>query len=284
MYFFFSLLPKNLCSFLFGKIAFCRLPKWLLQPLIAWYCRHYAVSTEEIELPLEAYPSLGAFFIRNLKSGVRPLGSGLLSPVDGRLTSHGPIASGMLLQVKGKYYGLSDLVRDRELCKKFSNGYYLTIYLAPGDYHHIHSPMSGRIFGSLYIPGTLWPVNSWSTAHIDHLFCRNERLLTLLQQGEQGPAVGVMMVGATNVGSIATSYSSFRSNSWQRIIGRRKEVQWQPLDPPQSISAGERLATFRLGSTVILLFQQGQFTPGSACSAGPVRYGSSLGRLAVGNT
>jgi len=63
---------------------------------------------DEVAAPLESYPTLGAFFSRQLIEGARPVTPiGMASPVDGRVISCGPVCGDLLEQVKGKTYSLS---------------------------------------------------------------------------------------------------------------------------------------------------------------------------------
>ena len=274
MYALLKFVPKNSLSMLTGCLANVRIPSFLHQLLLHWYCRKYFVNLEEMELPLEAYHTLGAFFVRNLKAGVRPVGEGLVSPVDGKIQEHGVIEHDRLFQAKGKHYSLVDLVGSRQLAEKFNGGYYVTIYLAPGDYHHIHSPIEGKVTKSIYIPGTLWPVNQWSVRNVDNLFAINERLISVVSStaGE----ILVVKVGATNVGSIGVEYDNFRTNS--RFLRDNSAAVTREYPKPWIVAKGGRLGTFNLGSTVILIMEPGRFKPGDLKVGEGVKFGQTLGQ------
>ncbi len=283
------ILPKNLLSFFFGKLALLRFPGFLQRPFLRRFAKGVGANLAEAEFPIEHYRSLSEFFLRDLKPGLRPIGQGVVSPVDGRIPEHGKIESDRLMQVKGWEYRLSDLLEDQGQVQRFRDGYFITIYLAPKDYHHIHAPVDGEIAECYYIPGTLWPVNEQTVRKIDRLFCVNERVATILSGVNCGSgdnpscSVGLVAVGATNVGSIALTYDSAVSNSWSRVrdsfCGRKTDIRRTVYVPRPKIEKGERLASFRLGSTVILLFEAENFVPGPRCSSGTVRLGESLGVL-----
>ena len=97
---------------------------------------------------------------------------------------------------------------------KYENGGYLTIYLAPHNYHHIHSPVHGRVTKVVHIPGSLWPVNSWSVGNIDGLFICNERIIVHLLS-DNGSLL-LVMVGATNVGKITLNFNKeiYHNRNW----------------------------------------------------------------------
>ena len=282
-------LPKNLLSAVFGRFAALELPAVLNVSLLTWYAKRYRVNLEEAEKPLNEYPSLLKFFTRNLRSGIRPIGEGVVSPVDGRISELGPIRNGELVQAKGIFYSLDQLLGSADLAARYREGYFLTIYLAPGDYHHIHSPVDGDIGEFVALPGTLWPVNEGSVCQIPKLFCENERLISFVESRDFG-TVAVVKVGATNVGSIRLTYDSFVTNRspatrtfsalWSKVLGRKVPpgpgVFHQVYREKKEVKKGERIATFELGSTVILLFEAGKFSPHADCRRGVIRLGNQL--------
>lgn len=271
----FSLIPKNCLSAVFGRLAALKLPVTLNRLVLRTYARHFGVNLDEAQKELSEFPSLAEFFVRDLKPWVRPTGEGVVSPVDGKLTEFGKIEEGRLLQVKGKYYRVADLLRDEALAEKYRDGFFLTFYLAPGDYHHIHAPVDGRIKRAIHIEGSLWPVNRWSVECIDELFTVNERVITLLESSSG--TVAVVKVGATNVGSISLTYTDVKSNRPPYLrFRRRSQVHQHELAQEVAVKKGERLGTFHLGSTVVLLFEANCFTPGTRCAPGVIRYGETI--------
>lgn len=277
MYWFLFLLPKNYLSYYFGKLARIKFPGCLMTRFLRFYCRRYGVDTSEAEHELSEYQCLQDFFVRNLRSGLRPVGEGLVSPVDGRVVECGQIIEGKLIQAKGRFYQVSELLGNTQIAQRFNGGYYITIYLAPGDYHHIHSPVTGHITNAFYIPGKLWPVNDWSVKHIKNLFSENERVVSIIES--KGVAVGVVKVGATNVGSITVGYDDIVSNSYPKLGKGGASMASFNYPYPKLIQSGERLATFNLGSTVVLLIERGHFLPGSLCRTGKIKFGQTLGTI-----
>ena len=250
LFHFFYLVPKNWLSYITGKIASSTLPFNLHSYLKIWFVNRYKCEVSEAEFPLDKYQTLRDFFVRTLKEGSRPIAdSAVISPVDGTITQKGAfnIDDPELQQVKGKCYQLSKLVGSQYDVSDFKAGCYFTFYLAPYNYHRIHSPVHGRVTRVVHIPGSLWPVNSWSVKNIDGLFVCNERIILHILSGSG--SLLLVLVGATNVGKITLDFS-------REIVGnqpgRREIVTWTPPSPIE-LNKGEPLGCFDMGSTVILI-------------------------------
>ena len=70
----------------------------------------FSVNLSEAEFSdIGAYRSLGHFFARCLRPGVRPIAQAgaLVSPADGTVTHQGPFTGGFLQQVKGVHYSIN---------------------------------------------------------------------------------------------------------------------------------------------------------------------------------
>ncbi len=250
--FLFKIIPKGFISRLFGIITDVKLPGFILTSIIDRFCAGYDVKKEEILYPEQGFMTFNAFFTRNLKDGIHKVDSEngiIVSPVDAKISSYGNIEKGSLLQAKGIRYQLGDLIPS-EISNKFQNGSYITLYLSPGDYHHIHTPVDGDIIGFFAIPGKLFPVKEFMVNGLDNLFSKNERMICYLKN-DKGLAA-VCMIGAMNVGRISLSFSDLETN---KVFRRQKEF-FYPTDLQSSVQKGERIGTFNLGSTVILLFQK----------------------------
>ncbi len=271
-YLFLRLLPKNLISKFLGKLADIQLPSPLLVSFIQLYSKVYAVNLNEIKAPsLASFKSFNDFFTRQLNPKSRPIDNNpdsVISPVDGKIAEYGDITNGLLIQTKGIYYSLNDLVGTKQ-ASLFKDGYYITFYLSPSDYHRIHAPISGRITEFSYFSGNLWPVNDFGVKHVGGLFSINERIVTALE-GKNG-SVGMVKVGATVVGKIKVEYSDLASNT-----GEKTQLHL-PVFPARLFEKGDEVGRFQLGSTVILLFQKGQFTPRDLQKQKSVKMGQPIG-------
>jgi phosphatidylserine decarboxylase len=243
--------PKNHLSRFIGRLVHARLPQPVARRLVRWFAETYQIDVDAAGKELQHYPSIGHFFTRDLREGLRPIEGDFVSPVDGVLRNYGAIADGRLEQIKGKTYTLSRFLGDAEFARRYENGAFFNLYLSPQDYHHVHSPVSGKIVRSVHIPGKLWPVNDWSLANVDELFSINERVVTYIECAYG--LVAAVMIGATNVGKISVVYDTFISNA----AGTTKTVT-RTYDPPIDIAAGARLGTFHMGSSVVMLIEPGR--------------------------
>ncbi len=252
-YVFMKLLPKNAASRLFGAFTRLRIP-FLSKIARNAFANYYKLDMSEAEYPLSHYRNIGELFIRKLKPGMRPVADAeVVSPVDGVLSQTGTFDddSQTLIQAKGKTYTLKSLLRSEKLAERFKSGAFATIYLAPFNYHRIHSPVSGDLVLSSYCPGTLWPVNAGSVERVEGLFCINERLTSQIRLAD-GSEVLVVKVGATNVGRIGVVYSDTIMTNAGKLPRDSKRLDWIP-NKQFSFEKGGELGRFEMGSTVILV-------------------------------
>jgi phosphatidylserine decarboxylase len=246
--------------------------------LITKFVRLYDVDIDDVKLDVPAdFATFNDFFVRELEDGARPVAgqaNAIVSPVDGTVSSAGPIHGESIFQAKGLEYSLDDLLAtDLQEARNYVDGAYATIYLAPYNYHRVHAPLDGRIVAARYVPGDLFSVNNATAAHVHGLFRRNERLV-LHFDSSAGPWV-LIFVGALNVGSISTP--------WGGEIRPRKKgvVEMISLEEgPREVHKGDLLGWFNMGSTVIMLL------PGGCCewhdelqTDQTVRMGESIGTL-----
>ena len=244
-----KLLPRKRLSKLVGKWAFKKFPKPLQIQINLAYARWFQINLNETEFPYSDYNSLGDFFIRRLKPSARPLASEpLVHPADSLITQHGRINNSTLVQAKGKNFSLEKLIQIPDAKEKYDDGYFLTYYLSPKDYHRVHSPVSGFITQMQYCTGDLWPVNAWALEAIPELYSENERIYVEIAT-ENGP-VGVIFVGATNVGSIVLSFDKKIFTNWK--LTTQLKVYEQPIE----VEKGAELGMFKMGSTVVVLYNR----------------------------
>ncbi len=223
--------------------------------LITKFVSLYDVDIDDVKLDVPGdFETFNAFFIRELDSNARPVdpdSNAIVSPVDGTISSAGAIRNNSIFQAKGLDYSLEDLLAtDLQDARRYVDGLYATIYLAPYNYHRIHAPLDGKIIAANYIPGDLFSVNTATAANVPGLFRRNERLV-LHVESVHGP-YAMVFVGALNVGSISTP--------WSGEIRPRKEgvVEMINLEKgPDEVGKGDLLGWFNMGSTVILLLPAG---------------------------
>lgn len=271
------LLPQALLGRLVYALARVRTP-WLKDMLIKGFVRLYDVDTSEAENPVPSgYSNFNDFFTRSLKPGARPLDADpavISCPADGTVQRAGTIRNGTLIQAKGISYTAADLLGDPDAAQAYDGGHYLTVYLAPYNYHRVHAPLTGQLQAMHYAPGARMAVNQTTAAAVPNLFAGNERLACHFSTAT-GP-YAIVLVGALNVASISTAWAG--------------EVL--PASPPRfrdwryrgqaavQLARGDYLGHFNLGSTIVLLLPPGIGELDSDLNAGrPVQVGERIGRL-----
>jgi len=246
--------------------------------LITKFVHLYDVDIDDVKLDVPGdFETFNAFFIRELENNARPVDANtqsIVSPVDGTISSAGPIRDNSIFQAKGLEYSLEDLLAtDLQDARRYIDGSYATIYLAPYNYHRVHAPLDGKIVAARYIPGDLFSVNTATAANVPGLFRRNERLVVHLRSAH-GP-YAMVFVGALNVGSISTP--------WSGEIRPRKTgvVEMISLEKgPDAVRKGDLLGWFNMGSTVILLLPAGAGTWKTGLDPkSTVRMGESIGAV-----
>ncbi len=322
------LLPWNIASYIWGKFHHITLPVWAREPVYMAWTIAFKCNLDEMRYPLVSYRCLGDFFSRPLKDDMRPVHptTPLVSPVDGTIYSCTKVENGrqrldesVVRHVKGLNYSFrsflgakSNLYEEKsEKCGGENNSkgkktslYQCVIYLAPGDYHRIHSAADWTINRRKHFPGALLPVNPVFVKHIKGLFAVNERVVIegtwnanvvvpgqqkQEEEQEKGHEVetkeqkeeeekyffSLSAVGAYNVGSIELNFD-------QQVVTNEKPhrissfVPKNPENPDadlavrcpdrnythdrifpsgMNVQRGEEVAKFKLGSTVVLIFE-----------------------------
>jgi phosphatidylserine decarboxylase len=226
------------------------------------YCSAYAVNMGEALDP-GPYPTFDAFFTRPLRPGARPIHSdALVSPADGKLSALGPVDAGDQILVKNQRYDVAELIGDSKDAARYRGGEFAVVYLAPSDYHRVHSPVSGDVHVVRGVPGDLYPVNSIGEAHIEGLFVRNNRVTVAIDTPSMG-RVSVVLVGATIVGRISVTM----------IPEPAAPIGETRLSGPYHVEKGGEIGMFHLGSTAVVLVEPGVHI---ARQVGTIRMGESL--------
>ncbi|MFW6345745.1 MAG: archaetidylserine decarboxylase [Halomonas sp.] len=265
-------LPHHLLSRLVGRLAECRQPA-IRNALVRAFIRQFRVDMDEAAEPdPSAYASFNDFFTRALKEGARPIGEGMVSPADGRLSQFGAIEAGQLLQAKGHHFSALELLGgDGDAARRFLGGSFATVYLSPSDYHRVHMPVGGTLTEMVYVPGRLFSVNAATTEHVPGLFARNERLVCHFET-EHGP-MALVLVGAMIVAAIETVWAG------QITPLPRGDVQRIRFDTPVHLEKGEEMGRFKLGSTVVMAFAEPLAFSDAIEPGAKVQMGQSLGQV-----
>lgn len=233
----------------------------------------YRIDMTEFEGDSPAdFASFNDFFARGLRAGSRPMPDDpglVVSPADGTVSQAGTIAAGRLMQAKGREYSVAELLGGSDFAADLAEGSFVTIYLAPHNYHRVHAPCSGQLVESTEIPGRLFSVNGVTERHVDRLFARNERLVLRIRAsfGEYA----IVLVGAMIVASIRVTWPG-PSSPYRRQTSRT----------PDGVvfERGDEVGAFLLGSTVIVLFPDAAVDLANAVVPGlQVRMGTAIGTL-----
>jgi phosphatidylserine decarboxylase len=255
---------RRASSRLFGWLSDRRLPRPLRAPIYRAYARAYGVELDQLRLALADHPSFGAFFVRRLREGARPLPDDprlLFSPCDGTLQALDRIERGTILQAKGRPYPVAELLGPLSSGFELEGGCAWTIYLSPRDYHRVHSPVAGRLARVAWIPGDLLSVGPRVLARREKVLSVNER--SVLRLEDDGRALALVMVGALNVGRI-------------RVVGVEPGADVPARGLP--LERGGELARFEMGSTVVLLTPPGCWEPLPGLEPGAaLRLGQPIG-------
>lgn len=265
-------LPQILLTRLIGWFA-TREAEWFKNLLIRGLVRGYSINTREAagRVP-EDFASLNAFFTRTLREGAREIDdtpNAIVSPCDGAISQLGAIEDGRILQAKGFRYTVAELIDDEAQAARFEGGRFMTVYLAPYDYHRVHMPIAGTIHDHRHVPGRLFSVNGATAAAVPRLFSRNERRIFHID----GVApMAMVMVGALNVGSITTT--------WHGAVTAGYHERPLPLPLPEMpLECGETVGWFNMGSTVILLAPRGAAWREGLVAGDVLRMGERIGVL-----
>ena len=235
-------------------------PGWLVQSAVRSWIRRDGIDMRDFEPG--PYRSLQEFFLRRLRPGARPLGEGIVAPVDGCVVGTGRIERGTILQVKGHPISVDALVNGERASKAegrlhdlsldaYEGGTYLTLFLRPRGYHFVHAPCDLTVEDVRWIPGRFFPQNEDALRHVPRIYERNERaVLRVRCEGEEGkegkegeeramPAL-MVMVGASVIGGIqVTGVPNLRRQGASPLARR--------------VDKGVELGHFDFGSTVVML-------------------------------
>jgi len=121
------------------------------------------------------------------------------------------------------------------LAKKYKDGTFVIIRLAPADYHRFHFPVDGEISEVKKISGDYYSVSTHAIKTNFRIFCENKREYAILKTKKFGD-IAMFDIGATMVGAIVQTY---KANSF--------------------VKKSEEKGYFLFGgSTCILIFEKGK--------------------------
>jgi len=231
-----TILNKRVISSLYGRSVKSR--RSVSQ--IGKFIKHYGIDLNEVKEPLSSFRSFNQFFIRKLKDGARPIDevpSHLISPADSRLFVF-DLSQQPNLPVKGYWYKLEDLLKDKKLAREYADGWCFIYRLAPADYHRYCYIDKGHQHKVRRLRGVLHSVHPIALSEVKSLMSKNYRELTILETENFGKVLH-LEVGALFVGKVV-----------------------QVTRQAHSFERGEEKGWFEFGgSTIIQIFKRGTIQP-----------------------
>ena len=243
-----------------------RIPRRLATRFMGWFSKIEQPFIRDISIAIwrlfcsldlseakkKNFVSLRDCFIRELKDGARPINQDpeiLVSPCDAIVGTSGQSVGSELLQVKGSWYPLEELLADGELAGFFRDGCYVTLRLTAAMCHRFHAPHDCRVERVTHVWGDTWNVNPIALARVEKLFCRNERVLIRTRVAATGQLVTLVAVAAVLVAGIRLRFLDL-------VVDPRRSV---PLAIPCEIpfQKGQEMGWFEHGSTIIVLAPKG---------------------------
>jgi len=245
------------------------IPTWGRPTCFKAFSKLFGVNQNEVEKPLTHYPNFDAFFTRDLKPDARKQDRSpgiFTSPVDGVVLESGNIQNHQLIQAKGVSYSLSTLCPFIDP-RVYEQGAFTTIYLSPKDCHNIYAPLEGTLKMISHIPGKLYPVREPYISQFPNLYTKNERLN--LHFDSPSGKFSVILIGAFNVGTMSTPFDDLKTNTYRTTASKRAFTV--------NVAQGDKIGTFHLGSTVILITEKKAQCTIKKMS--PIQIGNALLRL-----
>lgn len=198
---------------------------------IATFVDDYQIDMSEAVKSVDSFTSFNDFFYRKLRPEARPIGSGLVSPADGKLLAFERAADVGQFFVKGDPFTLESYLRDKALANKYANSYLIIVRLAPNDYHRYHFPAAGTPSATTSINGRYYSVSPYALApNFTRVFCENKREYLELSTENYGDIL-LSPVAATMVGTMVSTHTAH-----------------------QAINGGDEMGYFAFGgSTIVML-------------------------------
>ncbi|MCS6851294.1 MAG: archaetidylserine decarboxylase [Gemmataceae bacterium] len=223
----------------------------------------------EADRPIEEYASLNALFTRGIRPECRPIDTRaphFLSPCDGTVQEIGRLHGDKLLTLKGIEYTLESLLPGIDTAP-FENGHVAVVFLSPADCHRVFSPQDAQVEEAVHVPGYRLLVHPPHQRADYPVYTLNERLILRLKT-PRGVCLLVLVAG-WGVGNIRLPWDrTFRPRS-RRLVRKT----WSPAP---EMRRGDWIATFELGSTVVLLTQPQAGVVPAVTANQRVKYGQPL--------
>ncbi|ANQ07383.1 Phosphatidylserine decarboxylase proenzyme [Plasmodium coatneyi] len=245
-----------------GQILKMEIPNTYRLFIFNFLIKYMHINKEEIKYPIESYKSIGDFFSRYIKEEMRPIGDvsdyAIVSPCDSELVDYGELTSEYLENVKGVKFNVNTFLGSK-FQKKYNDGstkfFYAIFYLSPKKYHHFHAPFNFKYNIRRHISGELFPIFQGMFKFINNLFNINERVIL---SGEwKGGNIYYGAVSAYNVGNIKiiNDEELVTNNLRHQLSYMGGDINTKIFDSYKSVEVGEEIGEFRMGSSIVVIFE-----------------------------
>lgn len=236
---------SSMVSKFYGALQSSKLSQRKIKPFI----ENFHIDMEDYE-PQEGYSfedgpgyrDFNHFFIRRFKYGKRSFPrepTYLGAPSEARYFAYEKIDEDEKIPVKGSFLTPKALIDNEKWNETFKDGPLLLARLCPVDYHRFHFPDKGRVIDEFTNHGELHSVNPIALKKRPDIFCRNERVVTIIETECFGK-MAYIEIGATMVGKIVQNYEG------------------------PYFKRGQEKGYFLFGgSTVVLIGEKGKWVPDS---------------------
>lgn len=222
---------------------------------------------EDFQMPADGYRTFNEFFTRELKPGARPVcapddDSVIVAPADSELNMiDSELTDETEIPTKGyRRLNVKQLLNGYYSWDRFIGGTALSCVLLPSDYHHYHSPVTGKLvhyeeagkvyFGLEEAPSWFHDGNVGASDAKFSAFEQFHRAIFVFQTEKFGQ-VAMVAVGLNTISKIGADMSSINTvNKYKKIDEHN----------PLMVYKGEQLGHFKYGGSLnILLFEPGVF-------------------------
>ncbi|MCA9068706.1 MAG: phosphatidylserine decarboxylase [Planctomycetaceae bacterium] len=234
--------------------------------------KYPAIDAREMEKPLGDYRSLNDLFTRGVSAETRcldPDPNTLLCPCDSTVQDMGRIQRDTILTVKGTEYTLESLLPETDT-ERYHNGLFSILFLSPRDCHRVFSPMPAQLDGITHVPGSRLLVHPPFQKKEFPVFALNERVI--LRFSSPKGCFALVMVAGWGVGHITHPFAL-------DLKIRSRQITHANFPEPRIVERGEWIATFELGSTVILITEPNLCDEALICRDQSLHYGQAAYRL-----
>ncbi|MFM7073651.1 MAG: archaetidylserine decarboxylase [Planctomycetota bacterium] len=239
------------------------------------YGRKYlALDETELDRPLSDFRSFNELFTRGVRAECRPierLGDRLVCPCDGIVQDIGALRGDTLLTVKNIAYPIDALFPGMDN-SALIGGQFAILFLSPADCHRVFAPDAGVIRAIAHIPGRRLLVHPPYQRPEFPVFTLNERLVIRVstERGEYALA----MVAGWGVGHITHPPGTLTSWTHARLSHHKVTRADNPSDG--QVERGQWIATFELGSTVVLVAARSMNATPLVAAGQRVAYGQPI--------